>query len=714
MADDPWAQAAKEYRGVSGAPGFDKGLPARTPGEDWKMWQADSTSGPESGGFLGNLWSEVKSGPANLLGVGNAITNTVLHPIKTLESMGQQNIDMAKQTRNAFKEGNVGLGIRKAVNTGINAVVPGLGRSSEDAGEMFDRGDIAGGLGKTAGIGINTFLGAKTPQIMEGAAKLPTTIKNAVRVDPRIAVNRALRPVPSDPGFPEHTPQSLAAIKEANNGVNPATITNGKLDMIDVSNKAISQHQAALDKWLARAKGVRVSGDELVNATQQAIPELMWTRDPAGARALIQQAQDAFGGKMFTVDQFRTFLKSENADLSAFYKRAPGVQADAAVAGTPPGIEAAQTQRIRDVLYKALDPEGDGAGPRTIQARTGDLYAKRDAALRRNNAIVAEQPLTPIGKVVDPIKAAIRSVLPGKATGAGIAFAEGSEGRSLPLLRRAFDAVGDSEKLPLPGTELYPTGDSTRLLPPGSPQIEAPPDASGVRSYPGMGSLTPERRAIAPGRGTVVTPPPADTSGVTVTTGEPLRAPVSRQLQAGPSVRTPSDLSGQAGDITDLVPVKDPLTGKIEYIPRPTPVRGNIQLPHYAKGGIIRSPQILVDAKTRKPTGLMAEAGPEAIVPLGGGVTADAPTVPKPDAIMDQLGQLSDHKRRVVMIPKGTFPHLAPDGMVTHHDQSGNRFVFNPHLIGIHDIKVAIASHALPRILGTKHGGHKQASTLNF
>lgn len=138
------------------------------------------------------------------------------------------------------------------------------------------------------------------------------------------------------------------------------------------------------------------------------------------------------------------------------------------------------------------------------------------------------------------------------------------------------------------------------------------------------------------------------------------------------------------------------------------------EVPKFAKGGIINRPTLLVDAKTRKPTGLMAEAGPEAIVPLGGGVTADAPTVPKPDAIMDQLGQLSDHKRRVVMIPKGTFPHLAPEGMVTHHDQSGNRFIFNPHLIGIHDIKVAIASHALPRILGTKHGGHKQASTLNF
>lgn len=133
---------------------------------------------------------------------------------------------------------------------------------------------------------------------------------------------------------------------------------------------------------------------------------------------------------------------------------------------------------------------------------------------------------------------------------------------------------------------------------------------------------------------------------------------------------------------------------------------GQDQLPKFAKGGIIRRKTILVDAQTRKPSGIMAEAGPEAIVPLGGGKTADIPTVPeKPDAIAEQLGQLSDHKRRVVMIPRGTFPHAAPEGMVTHNDQSGNRFIFNPHLIGIHDIKMAVATNRLPSILGAAHGG---------
>jgi hypothetical protein len=39
----------------------------------------------------------------------------------------------------------------------------------------------------------------------------------------------------------------------------------------------------------------------------------------------------------------------------------------------------------------------------------------------------------------------------------------------------------------------------------------------------------------------------------------------------------------------------------------------------FAKGGIIRKPTILSDAATGTPYGLMAEAGPEAIVPQGKG-----------------------------------------------------------------------------------------------
>jgi hypothetical protein len=125
-------------------------------------------------------------------------------------------------------------------------------------------------------------------------------------------------------------------------------------------------------------------------------------------------------------------------------------------------------------------------------------------------------------------------------------------------------------------------------------------------------------------------------------------------------------------------------------------------LPRYAKGGVIKRPTVLVDMASGKPSGIMAEAGPERIVPE----TAANPTVPeKPDTIGVQLQQLQDGKRRVVMIPQGSFPAPVPHGMQQYADAHGNRYIFNPSSIKQHEIKLAIATNRLPSILGAATGG---------
>ncbi len=472
--------------------------------DEWTQYARPSEgTPPESKGFLGELWDEVKSGPANLSQVGHSINQAVTHPYQTAVSLGQPMMDTVHRAKEKWGKGDYVGAAADALNTGINAVVPGLGSSSSDAGEMFSRGDYAGGAGKTLGIGVNTALGVKAPQVVKGGANavaetvtpgVKGPLGRAVTADPYVTSRRALRPVPSDPEFRGADPETFKAIRDANAGEAPTGITKGEVDLIGATNKAITEHQAVLDKWLARAKGVRVNGDELVAATRKAIPDIMWQRDPGGAQALIDDAQRAFGGKTYTVDQFRQFLKSENGDLSAFYRRAPNAQADAAVAGTPPAIQAAQTGAIRDTLYKALDPEGNGAGPRTIQNKTSQLYDIRNAALRRNNAIVAEQPPSPLEKMIDPLKKAIPGFLKKGASGTGLAYAEGSEGRSIPNLKRTFNAVGDDPRnvLPEPGSPLYPTGNPTKLL---------------------TGANVPGNRPSMQG-GTMYTPPPADTSFV--------------------------------------------------------------------------------------------------------------------------------------------------------------------------------------------------------
>ncbi len=126
-------------------------------------------------------------------------------------------------------------------------------------------------------------------------------------------------------------------------------------------------------------------------------------------------------------------------------------------------------------------------------------------------------------------------------------------------------------------------------------------------------------------------------------------------------------------------------------------------LPKYAKGGIIKKPTLLSDLKTGKPTGIMAEAGPEEIKPLD-----------KPD-LSTELDELSARTRRAVRIPSGTFPRSIPDGMATHVDSStGDKIAFNPSLIGIHDIKTAVAMKRLTPLLGRTHSPSAMSSTKHI
>ncbi len=318
------------------------------------------------------------------------------------------------------------------------------------------------------------------------------------------------------------------------------------------------------------------------------------------------------------------------------------------------------------MLYKALDPTHNGDGPRFIQSKTGHLIDYRNALMNRNNAILAEQPMTPFGRVVDPIKAGVRALMPGKATGAGIAFAEGSEGRSMPMIERAFKSVANDPMydLPLPDQPLYPRGTqqgAPLALPSPSPKMgPITPDASGVRSVPAMAHPPNPRLALpqggngpftvgSPGMAPSQMPPLRGGRGVlvpdvsSVSGRDAMVQPPNpgRALPPAPNVRTtaPPPVSPDGSYVTSTQGMAYP-PDTTRALPAsstrvtPTPpdasfVRGQPQLtnpatgqpwtaaelkslqasypPKYARGGIIRQPTVAT----------IGEDGPEAVVPIG-------------------------------------------------------------------------------------------------
>jgi hypothetical protein len=392
------------------------------------------------------------------------------------------------------------------------------------------------------------------------------------RVDPQVAVNRALRPAPSSPDFPQMVPQTLSAIKAVNPGFKPA-IKGGQLNVVPAAERAIQAHQEALQPWLQRMEGTRISGAPIIEATRQATGGMLPSEGPS-AQSLIDRAGVDYSS--FTPQELRDRLALLNQRLSSYYNQAPGRQT-AALADIPDAVLKAQRDAAADTLYRHLDPENEGAGPRLIQSRTGNLIDLRDAALRRNNAIVAEQPLTPLGRVVDPVKGFVRSLLPGKATGSGIAFAEGSEGRSLPLLRRAFNAVDETQganelgSLPRPGPRLLgPATDTSGPVPALARDVSA------------VGATNPRARLMLP--------PSSSPIGISAVTAPDYAGQIrtgANRLNAGPrqlpAASSPIGVSGTTvpdvvstssrgkGGPIGLLPAPQPGIAPVNLTPEPRP-----------------------------------------------------------------------------------------------------------------------------------------------
>ena len=87
--------------------------------------------------------------------------------------------------------------------------------------------------------------------------------------------------------------------------------------------------------------------------------------------------------------------------------------------------------------------------------------------------------------------------------------------------------------------------------------------------------------------------------------------------------------------------------------------------------------------------------------------SAMLPTIPeRPETIQNQMGQLANGKRRVVMIPRGTkMPSRIPKHLKTIHIPRSGNFIFHPSKIGPKEIRKAVTRNKLPEILGAADGG---------
>ncbi len=319
------------------------------------------------------------------------------------------------------------------------------------AADQVRQGDLAGAAGTVVGAGIPIAVAAAVPPVYRA-------VKGAFEDNPAIAANKAWRPTANSSDFPDIAQPALEDIKR--HGGVPEITTN---EQARVAAKAtIENHKQALEAWLDRGRqmGAKISTDPLVKATQDALSSSTKLENPEQASLIVKQAQRAYGGRTLGVDESLNLLKDKNAELESFYDKSTGKQQASVTSGSPQAVVKAQVERIRDMLYRSLDPENEGAGPREIQQRTGHAIEILDDADKRRVGILREKPVSKagaVGKVAAGVVDLIGAPFHGDIEGAIGKLSHPVVGPSDAMLARAFKAVGPGKPLPMP-PEFTPRG----------------------------------------------------------------------------------------------------------------------------------------------------------------------------------------------------------------------------------------------------------------
>ncbi len=99
-------------------------------------------------------------------GIHQAIT----HPIDTMRAMGNDNQKIAEDAKKAYDSGDYASAVRHSVNY-ILSGIPGLGSSIEKQSNKFAKGDIAGGVGGSLGLGTDLAVTPKIPAMAKSTGK---------------------------------------------------------------------------------------------------------------------------------------------------------------------------------------------------------------------------------------------------------------------------------------------------------------------------------------------------------------------------------------------------------------------------------------------------------------------------------------------------------------------------------------------------------------
>lgn len=288
-------------------------------------------------------------------------------------------------------------------------MIPIIGPQGGDAAEQLRSGDVSGGLGTMAGIGLQglaaspetgelaakpvTALASKTGQFVKQGAQAVRVARNPVAAAETLPAEtlaiKATKPRNSINNVQQQMQTALPDVRRAADsmGLNVQTLDDARAATLqakqDVWNEYSNNHLEP-----GQQSGAVIDGNKIADAMTSKITRTMELENPAKAQAIRETAN--LYRKPIPLSEAEQFLQDSNNALNSYYAKTKVSQR---VAARDPevGPEVAKADALRQELNSKLD-DITGPGAQQLKQRYGALNTLEDVLNRRINVAERQAP----------------------------------------------------------------------------------------------------------------------------------------------------------------------------------------------------------------------------------------------------------------------------------------------------------------------------------
>lgn len=324
-----------------------------------------------------------------------------------------------------------------------------------------------------------TTFGVKRPSV---SSVLPK------EMEPRLLMHRSLKSNGwiLDPRMADRALRQVKAI-EVERGTPAKDFGELEQDANTAKQRVWSQYEQLVGPQ--QAMGATIDGNAIADKMIESIPERTRVQSPALARRIEQKA--ATYRRPVPVQQAEDFLQQGNAELEGYFGENPALRASARQHPQTAAV-VAETDALRDLLYKKLDEPGGGTAARELKRDYGALSKLQTDAMKRKIQVSKAEPDTVTSAITRAMKigsmaTSVPLALMGHPEAAMLDLAGGYGGHLIAewmkaqtspegLMRRA---MRQQKELPTP-VEMPARPVVRGLLSPGAIRLPEAPDTSPI------------------------------------------------------------------------------------------------------------------------------------------------------------------------------------------------------------------------------------------